>query len=119
MIGSSALAEYARGNLTGFRKWSKERGSVQEGLLLIEGLLGAAGGHVALKIHPRCKRLAQAIQNFRRKKIGATFADEPEDPQHPHEDMVEALRGGLRMVFPLGRSSLAGLRPVHPGRIVN
>lgn len=120
MIGSTALAEYQRGGLSGFRKWSKEKGSVQEGLLLIEGLLGAAGGHVALKIHPRCKRLIAALQNFRRKKLpnSAVYVDEPEDPQHPHEDLVEALRGGLRMVFPLGRSELKGMRKIHPGRIV-
>jgi hypothetical protein len=25
--------------------------------------------------------------------------DYPEDPQHPHEDMIDALRGGLRLAI--------------------
>jgi hypothetical protein len=27
----------------------------------------------------------------------------PEDPQHPYEDLVDALRGGLRALYPEGR----------------
>jgi hypothetical protein len=114
--GVTILAEYARGGLNHVRKWPKPKGSVQEGLTLVEALLGTAAGDVGLVIHPRCRDLVVALQNFRRKRRENQWLDEPEDPQHPHEDLVEALRGGLRMAFPRGREDLekAGFRTMHP-----
>jgi hypothetical protein len=43
------------------------------------------------------------MQNYRRAKRGGQWQDWPEDPQHPHEELVDALRGGLRTYFPNGR----------------
>ena len=34
--------------------------------------------------------------------MGVVF-NEPHDPQNPHEDLMDALRGGIRDVFPEGR----------------
>ena len=57
-----------------------------------------------LLIHPRCTHLIDAFKNYRRKvdSMGVVF-NEPHDPQNPHEDLMDALRGGIRDVFPEGR----------------
>ena len=71
-----------------------------------------------LLIHPRCTKLKAAFQNYRRKRTGrGDWLDEPEDPQHPHEDLIDALRGGVRDRFPDGRiESDTGIR-LHQGRL--
>jgi hypothetical protein len=116
-IGPTTLAEYQRGGLGGLRRWSKEAGSVMEGLNLIEALLGNAAGETSLFIHPRCRDTIRALQNFARAKRHGAWQDWPEDEQHPFEDMVEALRGGLRMVFPRGREDMQrlGFFTTHAG----
>ena len=43
-----------------------------------------------LWIHPRCERLKAALASYRRKKNSrGEWLDEPEDPQHPNEDLVQ------------------------------
>jgi hypothetical protein len=86
---------------------------VVDGLDQIEILLDSG----CLLIHPRCRRLIAAFQNYRRAKRGAEILDCPEDPQHPHEDLMDALRGGIRDVFPEGRRALPPLSTVHASRI--
>ena len=57
-----------------------------------------------LLIHPRCTKLRAAFQNYPASAPAAgEWLDEPEDPQHPHEDLMDALRGGVRDRFPEGR----------------
>ena len=92
------LAEYRAAGLNA-DGWPT--GSVADGLALIEGLL-SPGGPPLLAIHPGCKHLVTAMANYRRKKRAGQLTDEPEDPQHPHEDLVDSLRGGLRAEFPDG-----------------
>jgi hypothetical protein len=36
-------------------------------------------------------------------EVGLFVFNEPHDPQNPHEDLMDALRGGIRDVFPEGR----------------
>ena len=43
--------------------------------------------------------------------------DEPDDPQHPHEDLMDALRGGVRDRFPDGRAEQPKTNQVQAGRI--
>jgi hypothetical protein len=46
-----------------------------------------------------------AFQNYvRRQSSSGEWLDEPVDPQHPHEDLMDALRGGVRDRFPEGRA---------------
>ena len=97
-IGPTVLAEYRAAGLNA-DGWPT--GSVADGLALIEGLL-SPGGPPLLAIHPGCKHLVTAMANYRRKKRAGQLTDEPEDPQHPHEDLVDSLRGGLRAEFPDG-----------------
>jgi hypothetical protein len=39
--------------------------------------------------------LIRAFQAYRRASVKGQWRDWPEDPQHPHEDLMDALRGGL------------------------
>ncbi|HEY2154506.1 MAG TPA: hypothetical protein VGH33_02680, partial [Isosphaeraceae bacterium] len=62
-----------------------------------------------LLIHPRCQPTILALQSYRRAKRGGQWQDYPEDPQHPHEELVDSIRGGLRLVYPEGRVRQANL----------
>lgn len=105
-VGPTVIEEYRRKGLRGQRDidcWPV--GSVADSLALLEGLIGSAEGSVWLRIHPRCRHLIAALKNYRRAKRGGQWQDYPEDPQHPHEDLVDALRGGLKVEMPAGRKA--------------
>jgi hypothetical protein len=114
-IGPTVLGEYERGGLRGLRHWP--RGSVVDGLALVESFLGPADGSARLLIHPRCEDTIRAFRGYTRARRAGRWTDEPEDPQHPHEDLVDALRGGLRTCYPDGRAPSAA-RPRVPLRRV-
>jgi hypothetical protein len=98
-IGPTAYAEFER--IFGPRvlgRWPTHR--VLDGLDQLEVLLDRQ----CLLIHPRCEKLRCAFLTYcRRKNTGGDWLDEPADPQHPHEDLMDALRGGIRDRFPEGR----------------
>lgn len=103
-VGPSVIAEYEGAGLLG--KWGLERwpvGSVADSLALLESFIRSADGSVSLIVHPRCQDLLSAMRNYRRAKRAGQWMDYPQDPQHPAEDLVDALRGGLRTEFPDGR----------------
>lgn len=113
-IGTSVLKEYARAGLI-LSPWPSHPGSVIDGLALIESFVSV--DPPALLVHPRCTELVDAFANYRRAKRGGQFIDRPEDPQHPHEDLMDALRGGLMDKFPAGRVATprfhAAMRPTR------
>jgi hypothetical protein len=78
-------------------------------MALLESFAQPAEGPSKLLMHPRCKRLIEAFQSYRRAKRGGQWQDYPEDPQHPHEDLIDPLRGGLRLLYPEGRAR----QPAH------
>ena len=87
---------------------------VLDGLDMIEMLLDVG----QLTIHPRCTKVIDAFNNYAKKRrSGGEFIDEPAD-EHPHEDMMDALRGGIRDAMPSGRPAQSSLRPIHASRIV-
>ncbi len=100
-IGPTVIGEYERVGLRPLRRWP--HGPVADGLALVESFVQPADGRPRLILHPRCAATVQAMRNYRRAKRGGQWMDSPEDPQHPHEDLVDALRGGLRTCFPEGR----------------
>ena len=100
-IGPTVLGEYERAGLRGLVGWPSYPGSVADGLALLESFV--AVDPPGLAVHPRCRNLIEAFSNYRRAKRGGQWIDRPEDPQHPHEDLMDALRGGLMDVFPEGR----------------
>jgi hypothetical protein len=106
-IGPTAAAEFRR--VFGERStehWPTHR--VADGLDQVEVMLDKD----LLQLHGRCEKLRAALQQYARKRTGrGDWLDEPADPQHPHEDLVDALRGGIRDRFPEGRiDQTAGLR---------
>jgi hypothetical protein len=101
-IGPTVLGEYERVGLRNLNFWPSGA-SVTDGLALVESFLRPADGGTRLLIHPRCEHTIRAFQHYRRAKRAGQWTDHPEDPQHPHEDLIDALRGGLRVRFPEGR----------------
>lgn len=112
-VGPTVLSEYLA---EGLRAEPWPVGSISDGLALVEGLLLPAAGDPRLHLNGQCAATIRALQNYRRAKRGGQWQDWPEDPQHPHEDLVDALRGGLRSEFPEGlvvkRPTFVS-RPIH------
>jgi hypothetical protein len=100
-IGPTVLLEYQKAGLIGLdpRTWLRHAGCVSDGLKLIESFVRTADQTVRLRLHPRCGPLINAFKSYRRAKRSNQWMDYPEDPQHPHEDMIDALRGGLRLAI--------------------
>ena len=70
-----------------------------------------------LTIHPRCEPLKSAFLNYARRRTGrGDWLDVPADPQHPHEDLMDALRGGVRDRFPEVRLEQPARAPVMAER---
>jgi hypothetical protein len=114
-IGPTVIAEYERAGLQPLERWPT--GSVADGMALLESFAQPAEGSSKLLMHPRCKRLFEAFQSYRRAKRGGQWQDYPEDPQHPHEDLIDPLRGGLKLLYPEGRARPSAL-PRVAGRKV-
>jgi hypothetical protein len=113
-VGPTVRGEFERTGVIGQRgleSWPVAKKA--DGLHLIEALLSSADGSVSLKIHPRCRHLAIALASYARAKRGGQWMDYAEDPQHPHEDLVDPLAGGLKLEFPQGRTPAPALRTIH------
>jgi hypothetical protein len=118
-VGPTVRGEYERAGLqgrNGLENWPM--GSKADGLQLVEALLRSADGTVNLTIHPRCRRLITALQCYARARRAGQWMDYPEDPQHPHEDLIDPLCGGLKLELPEGRTPPPDLRRVDAGRAV-
>ena len=97
-LGPAAYSEYERefgSRIIG--RWPTHL--VLDGLDTIENLLETGD----LKIHPRCVKLKDAFRNYARQRRGGQWLDFPADV-HPEEDMMDALRGGIRDAMPEGRA---------------
>jgi hypothetical protein len=111
-LGPAAYSEYER--MFGSRivaRWPQHL--VLDGLDTLELLLETGN----LMIHPRCTRLKDAFRNYCRQRRGGQWIDFPADG-HPEEDMMDALRGGIRDALPGGFASVAKLSKVHASGIL-
>jgi hypothetical protein len=70
-----------------------------------------------LLIHLRCTRLKDAFQTYSHQRRGGEWTDFPADG-HPEEDLIDALRGGIRDAFPKGLVPGPNLHPVHASRVL-
>jgi len=93
-IGPTLLSEYERAGLR-LRKWPKP--DVLDGLMFIESLISITPPRIY--IHPRCVHTIDALNNYQRKQHNGQFIDEPVDPQHPYEEMIDTLRCGLMVTL--------------------
>jgi hypothetical protein len=110
-LGPAAYGEYEK--VFGSRflaRWPNHL--VLDGLDTIELLLDSGN----LLIHPRCKKLKEAFNNYARKKRGSEWIDYPADG-HPEEDAIDALRGGIRDALPEGRQAETTLSWTHAARV--
>ena len=102
-IGPTVLGEYIRAGLD-MTPWPLCK--VSDSLALLDSFINPADNKTKqFLVHPRCGATIDAIQCYRRAKRGGQLLDEPADPQHPYEDLVDALRGGLKARYPNGRNS--------------
>jgi Terminase large subunit, T4likevirus-type, N-terminal len=109
-LGPAAYGEYER--VFGPRivaRWPQHL--VLDGLDTMELLLDAGN----LTIHPRCVRLKEAFQNYCKQRQGKEWIDFPADG-HPEEDMMDALRGGIRDALPEGAVMSPGLPRIQASR---
>lgn len=115
-IGPTVIAEYQRAGLVGnlgLEHWPKYPGSVLDSLQLLEAFVRSADGSVGLTVHPRAKRTIDAFGSFQRAKKGGQYQDYPQEDNHPHEDMIDPIRGALHLMLPSGRRPEPKLRRVH------
>ncbi|MGZ3302908.1 MAG: hypothetical protein ACXWO3_18230 [Isosphaeraceae bacterium] len=115
-VGPAAASEYERtfGRIVG--RWPIHQ--VADGLDQVELLLGSESKPPMLIIHPRCKHLIEGMKNYKRAERAGEYLDHPEDPQHPHEDLVDALRGAVRDTLPEGRKVQPNLRWEHYTKVL-
>lgn len=107
-IGPAAFGQYEeifRGIL---ERWPSH--PVADGLEQVELMLDRG----CLIVHPRAKHLIEAFKNYRMKinKLGDATS-KPVDPQNPHEDMLDSLRGAVRAEFPDGHRPGPSYRQVR------
>jgi hypothetical protein len=110
-LGPAAYGEYEK--VFGQRivsRWPHHQ--VLDGLDTIELLLN----HGCLTMHPRCLKLKEAFGNYCKKRRGGEWIDFPADG-HPEEDMMDALRGGIRDALPNGNAAPAMMRQIHASRL--
>jgi hypothetical protein len=111
-IGPAAFGEYE--NRFGHRitaKWPLH--GVVDGLDQIETLLDTD----CLWINPGCQHVISAFNNFAREERAGEFLDCPKGLQHPHEDVMDALRGGIRDAMPEGRKEAPQFRTINASKL--
>lgn len=108
-VGPTVIGEYERAGLK-LDPWLQS--SVLDGLALIESLVSIYPSRI--RVHPRCTHLIQAFGNYVRKQNKGQWIDRPEDPQHPYEDMIDALRGGLMWAIGSNATGSWGSSPLDP-----
>jgi hypothetical protein len=91
---------------------------VTDGLDQIEVLLGPEGREPDLIIHPDCVHLIAAFNGYVHAERGGEFMPWPKDPNNPHEDMMDALRGGIRDAMPEGHRPQPNFRRVHSSKLL-
>ena len=85
-------------------------------LALVEALLKSADGSVNLAIHPRCTHLIDAFESYQRDQRDNQWLDQPKSPQHPHENLIDSITGGLQLECPGGRTPGPALYRVPASR---
>jgi hypothetical protein len=109
----SSVAAWARANEVPMRtayRWSKDPKIRKAVEAQRRRLLDRA-------VHPRCKHLKEAFASYRHDRKGGQGIDFPADG-HPEEDLIDALRGGVRDAMPEGSVVKAALPRVHASRVL-
>jgi hypothetical protein len=110
-IGPAAYTEYEKTFGRLLDRWPSH--GVVDGLELIEILLETG----CLVIHPRCVNLIAAFVNYKKKTVKGVTYHYPADNQSPHEDLMDAARGGIRDALPGGITGPSGLKTISARRV--
>jgi phage terminase large subunit-like protein len=110
-IGPAAFGEYER--VFGSKLSKAPGGSVSDTLEMMEVLMDTN----CLVIHPRCVRLIEAFQQYRRAERAGEFLNEPAESQSPAEDLIDSLRYGIKSQFPETR--IAPVRDFRQKRFID
>jgi hypothetical protein len=100
-IGMAARGEYE--SVFGSRfvdMWPLRK--VGDSLDQLEILVGTPKREADLYVHPRCLNLIAAMKEYKHAMKRGEVLDGPEPLQHPHGDMVDALRGFVGFALPDG-----------------
>jgi hypothetical protein len=100
-VGPAAESEYQRVFGKVVRRWPLR--PVLDSLGLIETLLGSSSREPEILIHPRAQHLIKSFYGYERAQRGGEYLDTPVDPNHPHEEMIDCLRGACCDKWPEGR----------------
>lgn len=118
-IGPTGMAEYRKGGIRAIRWWPNMSHRKLESLRLIDSFIQSGANIRNLYIHPRCTILIKAFRQYSRARVHDIWLPKPADPQHPWEEMIDALAGGLLAIYPNGREDGQPRRArVHPASIM-
>lgn len=109
--GLTGRGEYYRAGIQEVVSWPKVQNKI-ESLAIIDSFLKTAAGTRHLYLHPRCTWTRRALSQYRRNRVGNQWSDRPKDPQHPEEELIDALSGHLNLLYPYGRGDVFGGRAI-------
>jgi hypothetical protein len=116
-VGPSAFDSYQ--NVLGWSVAFWPQHQVQDGIDQIQMLLGEPGREPDLIIHPRAVELIQAFNGYVWAFRNGQWQSSVQNPCHPHEDLLDCLRGGIRDAIPVGRAmggaSIGTAGPTYAG----
>jgi hypothetical protein len=101
-VGTTGREQYYLAGFQDIEFWPKVRNKV-DSLEILNSFIKSASGQRHLFVHPRCKMMRRSLQQYRRASKGGVWFDHPADPQHPEEELIDALTGGLNTLYPQGR----------------
>jgi hypothetical protein len=114
-VGPAAEGEYQRVFGRRVRRWPLR--GVLDSLNQVETLLGPDTRPPDVLIHPRCETLIGAFFGYQRVERNGEFLDDPVSPNHPHEEMIDCLRGACVDKWPEGRRPAPVFYRMHRSRV--
>jgi phage terminase large subunit-like protein len=113
--GPTAESEYQRIFGRRVRRWPLR--GVLDSLALVETLLGGESREPEMLIHPRCESTVAAFYGYERACRAGEYLDQPVDPNHPHEDIIDCIRGAACDKWPEGMRRKPDFTWVQPREV--
>jgi phage terminase large subunit-like protein len=101
-VGPSAFSAYQE--VFGWGVGFSPSHSIQDGIDQVSMLLGEPGREPDLLVHSRCKHVIASFGGYTWAFRRGQWQSYVEDPCHPHEELQDAIRYGIRDALPAGRA---------------